>query len=95
MEKTKQTQEQLQNIEETFCDFCKEEKATLTIDTPKNKDVPSCDLCFKRLNVIAGVMKKSSIGMTTKEIFEKVENVTDNNFLEFIEKKEVRNSSQT
>ena len=62
-----------------LCDFCKEKQATITIDTPNNKDVPLCDKCFKKVNVLAGVMKGKGL-MNINEIWNEVKDVDNNNW---------------
>jgi len=65
-----------------LCDYCKERIATLTMDTPKYKNVPLCDFCFKKVNVLAGVMKGNGV-MSLKEIFDKVKGATTENWKDY------------
>jgi len=76
--------QQLELLKENnqLCGFCQKAKATITVDTPKHKDCPLCDLCFKKLQVIAGVMKKETKPMHITEIWDKVKDVNNSNWQE-------------
>lgn len=79
-------QQQIQKREissRVYCDFCKESLAQLTIDTPKQKDVPLCALCFERVNVLAGVMRGKGAMHITK-IFDKVKDATHENWRNYL-----------
>ena len=74
-------EQELMNL--CLCDFCKKKEATLTIDTPNKRNVPICDLCFKKVNVIAGVMKgKGEMHIT--EIWDKVKGVNNLNWRDYL-----------
>ena len=64
---------------DVFCDYCEKEKAVTTIDTPNSKDVPLCDSCFKKINVLCGVMKGKK-PMHISEIWNQVKDVNEKNF---------------
>ncbi len=66
-------------IKEASCDFCKEKQATITIGTPNSKDVPLCNLCFKKVNVLAGVMKGKGV-MGINKIWNEVKDIDNNNW---------------
>lgn len=64
------------NQESELCDLCKNNYATTTVDTPREKDVPLCDNCFKKINSILGVMKGKG-EMSLEEIWKGVKDETN------------------
>ena len=74
-----QIQKQLSRGRFILCDFCEKKQATITIDTPNDKDVPLCDVCFKKVNVLIGVMKGKGV-MSINKIWNEVKDVNNNNW---------------